>query len=98
MKDLSLSCDLQTKKLVGTKINPTSNIIVTKVYPNPNNGLFKIDCERNTEVVIYNLLGEIVYNKVHSVQSEIDVRDLPKGIYVLKAIGNMTTSFKLVVE
>lgn len=62
-----------------------------KVFPNPSNGLFRIQFQdiynKNAEIEIYNLFGQIVYKKYLPNQTidyyEVDIRNNPKGVYIL---------------
>jgi hypothetical protein len=73
------------------------------VYPNPSNGLFTLDLQslpERSELEIYNILGEKVYDEViNSSNVQIDLSDKPKGIYFFK-IGSVgkVSSRKLVIE
>ncbi len=59
------------------------------IYPNPNQGLFRIALgsgeNRNLQVNIFNNQGQVVYNKElttpETEQEYIDIQHLPKGIY-----------------
>ncbi len=71
------------------------------VYPNPANNLLTIQCngmnEKEHEVKIYNLFGELVYKKrfLKDISYQIDVSNLPKGLYVIQ-VNEM--SKKLLIE
>lgn len=59
------------------------------VFPNPSNGIITVGVEldehRNTEIMVYSLMGQIVHseNRGHTSNftSEIDLFDQPAGIY-----------------
>lgn len=66
----------------------------TELYPNPNNGLFQLDFNRETKkIIVYNLQGEII-----SVAKKVDFIDIskePSGLYYLKVIyGNNRIEIK----
>ncbi|MCK5822461.1 MAG: T9SS type A sorting domain-containing protein [Bacteroidales bacterium] len=73
-------------------ITKTANDIKFIVFPNPNKGVFKIflNSNNNEDLVIQlvNIQGQLVYHKdvdnVKDYKDEINVSDLPKGIYYLK--------------
>ena len=52
------------------------------VYPNPANGVVRIEGVEVDEVRVYNALGQMV--KIVRRTNEIDVADLVKGIYLLR--------------
>ena len=67
-----------------------------KVYPNPNNGYFIVEVEKETQIVIINILGEVILSKeLNSGKNEIDLMGRSKGIYLANF---KTASFKIVVE
>ena len=54
------------------------------VYPNPTNGLLKIQSELNyeqMEISVFNITGQKLF-KVKN-KTELDIRHLPKGAYFL---------------
>ena len=59
------------------------------VYPNPANDLIRIEGLQPSEIQIYNALGQLV--SVNYNTNEISVRDLPKGVYLLR-ISNVNGS------
>ncbi|NJN34362.1 MAG: T9SS type A sorting domain-containing protein, partial [Saprospiraceae bacterium] len=59
------------------------------VYPNPSNGVFRIEWddkqEVNQELSITDLVGKIVYtNKAFSGRANVDLSHLARGIYIVK--------------
>jgi predicted phage tail protein len=66
---------------------------IVKVYPNPNNGKFKIEIDNpehfEYEIVVYSTLNETILQKKLSnfdkkIKDDIDVRQYGKGIYLIK--------------
>jgi hypothetical protein len=51
------------------------------VYPNPANGVVRIEGVEAEEVQVYNALGQLV--KTVRGTNEVDVRELPEGVYLL---------------
>jgi hypothetical protein len=56
------------------------------IYPNPSNGIFYINCNRCTEVIIYNALGQRITQ--HSILKEnspyrFDISSSPNGMYYI---------------
>jgi murein DD-endopeptidase MepM/ murein hydrolase activator NlpD len=70
-------------------VSQTSEVSNLNVYPNP--AINKVTLQSSVEiglVTIYNSLGESVYkSKINNQNSEIDVADLARGIYILYAQG-----------
>lgn len=85
-----------------TEINIESLI---KIFPNPGNGIFTIIADRTeqSQIEIYNLLGEIVYQSLIPQLSNspinIDLTAKPKGIYIVRIEQNnkILTTRKLVI-
>ncbi len=68
----------------GTSKNEILNMQL-KIYPNPANDKIFISnrtLQKNTRVMLYNNVGEVIINKNNA--TEIDVSDIPNGIYFLK--------------
>jgi Secretion system C-terminal sorting domain len=55
------------------------------VYPNPSSGLIKIDLPNgmNKQVQIFDMFEKLVFNKQLPTSNQIDLRALPKGVYLL---------------
>jgi hypothetical protein len=89
---------------VCTGINGIANKVSSKIYPNPNDGLFTLSLSKfysESEVVIYDLLGRTVYSaKINSAISQINLIS-QIGMYFYKIqlpSGISITSGKFVVE
>jgi hypothetical protein len=77
------------------------------IYPNPSNGKFTIQESgariQNPEIEIYNMLGEKVFSKFTTDNSQltINLNDQPAGIYLYRIItetGNLVSTGKLVIQ
>lgn len=65
-----------------------------KIYPNPNNGLFIIDSEIDSNIIVTNILGENVLNqKIHKGKNDINLSFLMNGIYFIK---NLNSTIKII--
>ncbi len=74
--------------LVNVKTNDLSQI---KVYPNPSNNMVNIELTNNiSRVVIYNFLGQVVYenNVTNETELHIEVRNYDAGAYLIKFVTN----------
>ena len=67
-------------------------------YPNPSNGNFTITAKNQPpfSVEIYSVFGEKVFAKENT-NATIDVKNLPKGIYVVKILTEDSSILKKVV-
>ncbi|MDZ7879167.1 MAG: T9SS type A sorting domain-containing protein [Saprospiraceae bacterium] len=62
------------------------------LYPNPTEGLLVIaNYPLNTEGVIFGIEGR-VWRRIEQLNREIDVSDLPQGVYLFR-IGNAVQKF-----
>lgn len=77
-------------------INPTEDLGTepneVKLFPNPAGDYLKVECSCSVEtVVLYNLLGQPLQTQSVNFgrwnRYQIDLRNLPKGIYVIKGKG-----------
>ncbi len=61
-----------------------------KIYPNPSNGLFRIEADKSRhpmlKVSIYNLNGNVLINQISNGENSclFDLRDVPQGTYFIK--------------
>lgn len=71
-------------------------------YPNPTNSKLQIDLINNlkTQIELYNILGEKVFEESINQNKAIDVSALTKGLYLLKACNenNNCGSSKLIIK
>lgn len=91
-------------KIDETIITANTNNFV--IYPNPNNGSFKIKFDKEVgldsrlNITVTNLMGQVVLSKVIDSAHEINVSDLVKGIYITTIIQNESIigQSKLIIE
>ena len=69
------------------------------IFPNPNEGLFQIDCKNkigeNANIKVYNNLGQLVFQKQIKIESAflpLDLSSLSKGIYAIELISEKSLS------
>lgn len=67
------------------------NQVITRVYPNPGNGIFKIfnsDGFENVTVKIYNINGQVVFEKTgfSGDNLSVDISQKPDGLYLMELI------------
>lgn len=91
---------------IGIEDNMISRTL--KVYPNPNQGKFRVSFEldglKQVGLSVQNALGQQVYakelGKVSGIQNEdLDISNLAKGIYVLQVNANgQRSNFRITVQ
>lgn len=93
----------ETFKVVGVTIHSNNEKINYKVYPNPSTGLVKI-LSNNTnmedaEITVLDYQGQIVRNikNITGRLVEMDLSNLPKGLYLIKIKNNHYWETKKVV-
>lgn len=59
------------------------------IYPNPTDGMLNIVSEGEQDVVVYNTIGQIVFESVCDGVLQIDMKHFGAGIYAIK-VGNET--------
>ncbi len=62
-----------------------------KIFPNPTNGIITINNGQVSQITVYNSLGKVVKTipiTHHRNQTQVNLSDLPKGIYVLEFDSN----------
>jgi len=85
-------------------INQLDKFVLLKIYPNPNNGSFKIQIDteiKNGQVVLINAIGQKVFEqKIERGTNEIDTNDLKQGLYTYILLDNnvQISNGKLVFE
>ena len=74
-----------TMELITAINNPTENNI--HIYPNPGNGIFKLQGAQNSTIVINDIQGHKVFVK-SDIENEcqIDLSDYESGLYFVKII------------
>jgi hypothetical protein len=89
------NCTLTLNYTVGSTVSlNTNSSSVIELYPNPSNGLFTINATQvNSEVVIYNVLGENVFSgKLTKGENSIDLKSINSGSYLVKINSNGVVS------
>lgn len=82
--------DTVLNKIIVTDVGIAENeAFYTKVYPNPSNGMLYIDVDRDLdELVLIASNGQLIGRRddIKAGSNELDLSNLPKGIYILKMI------------
>ena len=93
--------DVTITNTVGIAEN--KNVAVT-IFPNPNKGLFTInlgtEISGKTNIQVYNVLGEIVYNvnkEDGNAIYELNLQHVDKGIYYVNVQGEQKTIVKKIM-
>ncbi len=70
-----------------------------EIYPNPTNGLLKIHSEiiyTKLEISVFNITGQKIFTVKN--QTEIDIRHLTKGVYLIKVKIDGTIKTKRIIK
>ncbi|HPU24055.1 MAG TPA: T9SS type A sorting domain-containing protein [Candidatus Kapabacteria bacterium] len=60
-----------------------------KIYPNPANKYFVVECEEPSTIQIFDNNGKIVYfENMSSNNHRINTENMPRGVYYVKIIRN----------
>lgn len=91
-------------KMLGMSVRCVKNLVTgiegplypgkIRLYPNPSNDKVTLECAgcQNANLLVYNITGEMVMqNLLTKSTNEIDIRSLPKGVYLLKITGERGT-------
>ena len=86
------SCSKLTNCISVNSVGLTdANNKAFSIYPNPNNGQFKIELEKlsaNTEIIISNAAGQIVYKgQLNEAAKTIDLSNVESGMYIVNIIN-----------
>ena len=88
------------------KINEREDHTKLYVYPNPNNGSFRIAAQRsikNASITVHNMIGEQIYHLQQNISEgeilQIDLGQSPDGIYILSVTTeDLRLTRKLVIQ
>lgn len=86
---------------VITQSITSNNEQTLSVYPNPTSGIFNITIPNQTEIQlqIFDMFGRMVFYHHNITSSKFDMRNLAKGMYLIKCkSGNKEYSKKLIIE
>lgn len=62
-----------------------TNLLEAKLFPNPVGSLLSLQLETDrNQVVVYDALGRLIYQGLHTRNSTLDTRQWPSGVYYLR--------------
>ena len=88
--------DTSCTMVIPSSASETNKTITSyAVYPNPTTSLLTITAaDKITTISISNCLGQNIYhNQYNSTQIQVDVADLPAGVYFVKVNGSEVRKF-----
>lgn len=98
-------CPLPLPICIDTaKFNLSSNIFInenglksnlSRIYPNPTSGIININIENIKNIFVVNQIGETVFKTEKT--NEINLGNLPKGIYFIKVTNDKFVHFEKVI-
>ena len=90
-----------TRKVTMTSVESLHTYSQMKVYPNPTSSIvYWNEKIKASEVVIYDILGTMVFKTIKQESDSLDISDLKCGIYLiqLKKDGAILETFKIIRE
>jgi len=104
---VTTTAKIRVNNALSLGINETNFAGSYNLYPNPTTNYFTVDLTNvkgeNTELEIYNALGQLIKRNVlgtdAAIKTNITVSDLKPGIYIVKTtLGNKVSNRKLIIE
>lgn len=104
---LEIICDNKSNRAITTyrfygvlditavKINNVEKLNTISIYPNPTRGKIKVKVEGIKKIEVMNIESKNIYN---GSETEIDLRNQPKGIYIIKVITDKGTLTKKIIK
>jgi uncharacterized delta-60 repeat protein len=81
-----------------TPVGVREEAALTEIFPNPGKGLFTINSPDAESVVVYNSIGQVCFcKKMKDLNSQIDLREYPLGIYSVEFRFNDRTIVRKIV-
>jgi len=68
----------------GTQSVSEHSIANSSIYPNPSNGIFKVNCNANGNYTLLSSTGQLILKSEFTNNITLDLSDYPKGIYILQ--------------
>lgn len=89
--------------IINTRVNPALAALPLRLYPNPATTSVRIDLDTHSplpaQVVVYDLTGKLLLQHSFRQETEIDLRELNRGLYLLHLIqGESRTVRRLIKE
>ena len=79
---------------LGTKELEEINV---DVYPNPSNDRFIVRCENMTNIIVFNLMGEVIMN-VMTDDNSYEINGLKQGVYFINVKSELGNVIRKVVK
>ena len=92
-----------TRFIDGGAIGIKENNLVNqnmKIYPNPNSGIFTIETNINTQICIYDVLGNLILKQTtNNTKTILDITNYKSGIYFVKVLeGNKVIAMQKIIK
>jgi ELWxxDGT repeat protein len=90
-----------SEPIIYTNVNENAEVHSFEIYPNPTSGIlyFKNNSSLKSELKIFNVYGNLVYETMYKEKEEINVEDLTSGVYFVKVFySNQKTYTKKIIK
>ena len=71
----------------STGINQIDKKSKIVIYPNPASSYCVVETEGSVNLIMYNVIGEVVFEKEVNTKYIVSASQLPNGVYIVKAIN-----------
>jgi hypothetical protein len=92
--------DFTIHVVAASSVASVKEDVAVKVLPNPTQGNFQLNVPSslvNTNYILTNIVGETVQSgKVTGLNTQMDIENLPNGIYIMKFDNNLRNAVRIV--
>jgi len=82
---------------IATAINTSSNQNY-RIYPNPTTGIIVIEGAKDSQVTVYNMIGEVVYSTNNATDvTKINLSSFSAGNYFVKIVNEKEVSYQKIM-
>ena len=72
--------------------------LTSKIYPNPTQDKFIVECPENSQIIVYDIMGKVYMETSIQKQKMIQSNDWPSGLYFIKLGSDVHRLFDTIVK